>query len=178
MSAVKEVVRGAASQVVVRTGVATLVRSLFPRRGTVVLFGHRIAADDEGYLQGLRPEWLVEQLQYLTRHFEVIPLAELVRCYEQRTPVPHRSVVLTFDDGFRDNLDPGLSILRRFRVPATVFLVTGSISSGELPWSQRLGFLFQRTTVAEVQHRILGRPRCCYRVRRPGGVPTCWQRSP
>jgi len=156
LSGLKEAVRGVASQIVVRTGVTALSRVLFPKQGAIVLYGHRISEDDEGFLQGLRPDWLTQHLEYLTRHFEVIPLAVLVRCLEERRPVPHRSVVLTFDDGFRDNVDPGLPILQRFRVPATVFLVTGAISSGELPWSQRLGFLFQHTVATELQHPLLG----------------------
>ncbi|HQP88787.1 MAG TPA: polysaccharide deacetylase family protein [Thermoanaerobaculia bacterium] len=156
MNDLREVVRGLASRMVVGTGVAAAGRALSPKRGALVLYGHRIADDAEGYLQGLAPEWLVAQLEYLTRHFEVIPLDTLVRCYEERKPVPHRSVVLTFDDGFRDNYDPGLSILARFRVPATVFVVTGSLSGGELPWSQRLGYLFEHARVEEARHALLG----------------------
>jgi peptidoglycan/xylan/chitin deacetylase (PgdA/CDA1 family) len=54
-------------------------------------------------------------------------------------------VVLTFDDGFRDNLIHGLPLLERYGVPATVFVVTRCITTGELPWPQRLGCLFQNT---------------------------------
>ena len=60
--------------------------------------------------------------------------------------MPHNSVVLTFDDGFRDNLVHALPVLERHRAPATVFLVTDSLTTGELPWSQRLGYLFQHTS--------------------------------
>ena len=125
-------------------------RSIFPKGGAVILYGHRIADDDEGYLQGLRPEWLDAQLGYLTRHYEVISLLDLVKCFEERRPVPRKSVVLTFDDGFRDNAEVALPLLEKHHVSATVFLVTGSVANGHLPWSQRLGVLFQRTERAEV----------------------------
>lgn len=124
----------------------TAIRRRLPgKRGAIVLMGHRVAPDDEGYLAGLRPDWFEDQVSYLARHYELIPLSVLVRCFEEHREVPARSAVLTFDDGFRDNLEQALPVLERHRAPATVFLVTGSISTGELPWSQRLGFLFQWT---------------------------------
>lgn len=144
----KEVLRTVISRAVVLSGLTALGRRLFPKRGALIFYGHRVAADDEGYLPGLRPEWLDEQLTYLTRHYAVIRLSELLRCFEERRPVPERSVVLTFDDGFRDNLLNGLPVLRRHGVSATFFLATGCVSRGELPWPQQLGYLFQHTRAA------------------------------
>jgi peptidoglycan/xylan/chitin deacetylase (PgdA/CDA1 family) len=145
MGLLKESMRTIASRAVVYTGVAALGRKFFPKNGALIFYGHRVAADDEGYLEGLRPEWLDEQLAYLTRHYEIITLSQLLECYELGRPVPARSAVLTFDDGFRDNLTHGWPVLKRFGVTATIFVVTGCAESGELPWPQRLGFLFQHT---------------------------------
>ena len=58
---------------------------------------------------------------------------------------PRKSAVITFDDGFRDNYEHAFPLLQKHKVTATVFAVTGSLSTGELPWSQRLGYLFQNT---------------------------------
>lgn len=148
--------RAVLSRVAVASGITHLGRRLRDHDGTIVLYGHRVAADDEGYLQGLRPEWLREQLRYLTRHYEIIPLETLVECLEQRKPPPPRSVVLTFDDGFRDNVEVALPILESFGVTATIFVVTQSLTDGRLPWSQRLGYAFQHAQVASVRHRWLG----------------------
>jgi peptidoglycan/xylan/chitin deacetylase (PgdA/CDA1 family) len=146
MGSLKEAIRGSLSRAVVSGGLAAAGRSMFRKEGALILYGHRLTGDWEGYLHGLRPDWFAEQIAYLTRHYEVISLSTLVSCYEQRKPVPHNSVVLTFDDGFRDNLEQGLPVLRRYGVPATIFVVTGSMTTGELPWSQRLGYMIQKTT--------------------------------
>ncbi|MDI5920856.1 polysaccharide deacetylase family protein [Halomonas sp. LR5S13] len=122
------------------------------RQGTLILYGHRIAGDDEGYLQGLREDWFAEQITYLARHYEFISLDTLVECLEQGKPPPHRSVVLTLDDGFRDNLETAFPILESYRIPATIFVVTRSLANGELPWSERLGTLLQRTREPRVAH--------------------------
>lgn len=152
----KEAFRASLSAALVRSGATRLGRRLRRHDGTLILFGHRVAADDEGYLQGLPPTYLRDQLEYLTRHYEVISLETLVACVEAGTPTPPRSVVLTFDDGFRDNVEVALPILDAFGVSATIFVVTRSLDTGELPWSQRLGYLFQRTEQCTLAHPWLG----------------------
>ncbi|MCK9488768.1 MAG: polysaccharide deacetylase family protein [Xanthomonadales bacterium] len=122
----------------------------------MILYGHRVSDNDEGYMQGLRPQWLDQQLSYLGRHYQFISLDTLLHCYEKRQPVPEKSVVLTFDDGFRDNLDNALPVLEKHGAPATIFVVTGALTNGDLPWSQRLGYLFQNTTRDQVHHRLTG----------------------
>jgi peptidoglycan/xylan/chitin deacetylase (PgdA/CDA1 family) len=152
----KDVIRSAVSRTAVGLGLAAIGRRLFPNAGTTILYGHRIANDDEGYLQGLPPHHLDAQIRYLTKHYEIIPLKTVTDCLDGGRPLPSRAVVLTFDDGFKDNLDPGATILSKYKVPATVFVVTGSLTNGELPWSQRLGFLFQHTQEAELRHPLTG----------------------
>ena len=152
----KETLRGFAARAVVASGLARLGRRFGDRAGTMILYGHRVADDDEAFFQGLPPRWFADQLAYLTRHYEVIPLATLTACItEQRAPPP-ASVVLTFDDGFRDNYEEAWPILERFGVTATFFVVTESLTDGRLPWSQRLGYVFQRTDRQEVSHPMFG----------------------
>lgn len=138
------------SRMLAGSGVTAVSRSLRKRNGAIIFYGHRVSDDDEGFLQGLSPRWFDDQLRYLTRHYEAISLSRLVSCLEMRQPVPENSFVVTFDDGFRDNLEQALPICEKYHVTATVFLVTGAVASGELPWSQRLGYLFQNARGAVV----------------------------
>lgn len=152
----KEQVRAVASRLLVGAGVTSLGRRLSSRQGSLIFYGHRVRDDDEAFFPSLRPHLLREQLAYLTRHYEVIELDALVACIAEHRAPPPRSLVLTFDDGFRDNVDEALPILDDFGVKATIFVVTGSLSDGLLPWSQRLGFLFQHTTESSLQHDLFG----------------------
>jgi len=150
----KETIRTLASHFVVKSGITALGRRVGSYDGAIILYGHRVADDNEGYLQGLKPEWLEEQLAYLSRHFHIMSLGALLDCFEQSKPIPRRSVVLTFDDGFRDNYLNAFPLLKKYKIPATIFLVTGALDSGELPWSQRLGFYFQNTNEAFLTHTL------------------------
>jgi peptidoglycan/xylan/chitin deacetylase (PgdA/CDA1 family) len=47
-------------------------------------------------------------------------------------------VGVTFDDGYRDNYEHAFPILKRYNIPATVFLTTGSLDSGEPLWFEAM----------------------------------------
>lgn len=146
----KELVRVSASRAVVATGIAAAGRAITRKSGAVIFCGHRVTDNSEGYLEGLAPRDLTDQIRYLTRHYEPLSLDRLVECFERIEKVPAGSFVVTFDDGFKDNLTTALPILEREHVPFTVFVSTGCVDSGELPWSQRLGFMLQHTTLCNV----------------------------
>ncbi|MBI3661484.1 MAG: polysaccharide deacetylase family protein [Acidobacteria bacterium] len=72
----------------------------------------------------ISPALFVEQMEWLKAHARVIPLASLVSALAACSPAPPRSVVLTFDDGFRDFHAAAAPVLSRLGLPATVFLPT------------------------------------------------------
>ena len=47
-----------------------------------------------------------------------------------------QTVAITFDDGYRDNLELGLPVLNRFQVPATVYVVTGDVGKQGVIWQE------------------------------------------
>jgi len=72
-----------------------------------------------------------EQLRYLRCHAQVLPLREAVERLRDGS-LPPRSVSLTFDDGYANNLEAAYPLLRKYGMPATIFLATSYVESGEL----------------------------------------------
>ena len=50
-------------------------------------------------------------------------------CRERGLPIPRKTFVVTFDDGYVNNLTQALPILTRLGVPATVFVATAYLDS-------------------------------------------------
>lgn len=62
--------------------------------------------------------------------------------YVDGAPLPSRAVLITFDDGYRDNLENALPILRRHGYPAVVFVPIGFLENGSpLPHEESLRLL-------------------------------------
>jgi peptidoglycan/xylan/chitin deacetylase (PgdA/CDA1 family)/glycosyltransferase involved in cell wall biosynthesis len=96
---------------------------------TLILMYHAIGDFDEPpsryVVPGRRFKWQLAWLAWTGRH--VMDLEDYVcRLREYRLP-PTRAVVLTFDDGYRDTFTLSYPILRRHRMPVTVFLVTRAV---------------------------------------------------
>lgn len=59
--------------------------------------------------------------------------------YVHGKPLPERAVLITFDDGYRDNLEHAVPVLRRYGYPAVLFVPIGYLSSRQpLPHEERL----------------------------------------
>lgn len=94
----------------------------------VILMYHSIA-DRPGHFNSVSPAVFREQMDYLkAKGFPVISLETLVSHLE-KGELPEGAVVITFDDGYRDNYTEALPVLRENGFPATVFVVTGRIGS-------------------------------------------------
>src|SRR5262249_8047209 len=95
-------------------------------RGAVILMYHSVAGEpDSRWLDPrnhLAPAALEEQLSFLARHRRVVPMSELVRALDEGRDLEAGSVVLTFDDGYRDNLTVAAPLLAEKKLPALLYL--------------------------------------------------------
>jgi len=79
-----------------------------------------------------------QQLEWLAANrYQVIRLKDLIGFLDGRQPLPQRSVVLTFDDGYASYYRYAYPLLKKHNFPATVFLYTDFVGAGDaLTWSQ------------------------------------------
>jgi peptidoglycan/xylan/chitin deacetylase (PgdA/CDA1 family) len=90
------------------------------------------------------------QLALLARAANVVRLSDALERMAGGQPLPARSVALTFDDGYRDNLDVAVPALARHGLPATFYLVPRFLD-GELgAWWEDLAAAFRHATAPEV----------------------------
>jgi peptidoglycan/xylan/chitin deacetylase (PgdA/CDA1 family) len=95
----------------------------------VVLCYHRVAAGSSDINSiAVTPGNFRDQIEYLKQHYRI------VRFEDDWSQIKKPAIVITFDDGYADNLSEALPILEQAEVPATFFISTGQIGSGTGLW--------------------------------------------
>lgn len=142
------------------------LRPVVRRIGTkrlVVLAYHRINDEpDASYpfqedTVSATPEMFRQQLAFLKRYCFVTTFKELAHLVAANETIPDNTVIITFDDGYRDNYDIALPILSEFKLPAVVYVVTENIDSGQPFWFDILSYALihapnGRLSVLDGQH--------------------------
>jgi peptidoglycan/xylan/chitin deacetylase (PgdA/CDA1 family) len=122
----------------------------------IILLYHRVAdAEADPFRLCVSPERFEEQLRLLRRSWPVVALDELVDGVDASVP-REPVVVVTFDDGYADNLEVAQPVASALEVPVTVFVTGEPIQTGErFWWDELVAVLWQpadrpRTVTVEV----------------------------
>lgn len=126
----------------------SIARRLPRWRGVIVLNYHRIGVSAgqpwDRTLWNAGPEAFEAQLATLARHAEVIGPDDAERF--AREGRPGRRVLLTFDDGYRDNYEVAYPLLRRHGLAATFFPATSFIDGAGAAWWDELAWMVHHAT--------------------------------
>jgi peptidoglycan/xylan/chitin deacetylase (PgdA/CDA1 family) len=108
------------------------------RNGTLILCYHRVAEGvEDPFHLCVRPGNFAAHLEEISRSREPSTLAEV------SVPSRRPRVVVTFDDGYRDNLTNALPIAESKGVPITLFVTSGILGNHNGFWWDRLGTLLR-----------------------------------
>ncbi len=111
----------------------------------IVLLYHRTASETQDpHLLAVDPARFEEHLRVIQELGRPAPLLELGAAMD-RGEVPERSIAVTFDDGYVDNLLYAKPALVRRGVPATVFVTAGYVGAQRELWWDAVERLFLRT---------------------------------
>jgi peptidoglycan/xylan/chitin deacetylase (PgdA/CDA1 family) len=113
--------------------------------GPIVLAYHRVAdLPSDPQLLSVTPRHFAEQVEVLRKQGHPMRLQDMTLALRDRTALPD-GVVVTFDDGYADNLIHAKPVLERYDVPATVFVTTGYVGKErDFWWDELEKLLLQR----------------------------------
>lgn len=137
--------------------------AIFRNREVCVLGLHRVLTEEalvrSASLGGivLKEATFVKLLEYLHQHFCVVSLNTFLGC-EGGNHHPSRPwCFLTFDDGWEDNYATAYPWLKKFRLPAAVFVPTSLIDARGGMWVERLTRAWGNSSQQRHLLSILGR---------------------
>jgi peptidoglycan/xylan/chitin deacetylase (PgdA/CDA1 family) len=94
----------------------------------VILQYHHVSTETPA-ITSISPELFEQHLAYIKeQQFNVISLLDLITMLRDKTPIPNKSVVITFDDAYRSVYEEAWPRLKRYNYPFTVFVNTGFVT--------------------------------------------------
>ncbi|WP_345317280.1 polysaccharide deacetylase family protein [Ferrimonas gelatinilytica] len=108
----------------------TLGLLMAPAQAVVILQYHHVSENTPA-ATSVTPAQFEQQMAYLVeQQFDVVPLETALRAIRAGEDLPPKTVVITFDDGYRNIADNAHPILRRYGFPYTVFVNLAPIEQG------------------------------------------------
>lgn len=110
---------------------------LYLSRGKLtILLYHGV---DKNRRKFLSPSNFEKQIRYIKKNYNILSLKDAIKGLKNNN-LPHRSLVITFDDGYKNIHDFAFPILRTHGVPATVFLATDFVDKKSPLWTDRVEY--------------------------------------
>lgn len=147
--------RARAKGLAYQSGALAAYHSLRNAKALTVVMFHRVlpepemAASDADPLYTVTPQFLADCVTFLRKHYMIVRLDDVLNARNGSAPLPDNAVLITFDDGWRDNLlhaSPALA-----GVPWTIFVSTDALSDPECWWQEVLLWSLRAGAATEEQ---------------------------
>ena len=134
-------------------GVRSIIGSK-PGNNLLILTFHRVLKFPDDVIGDVCEEMFEMKLQVLSKYFNLLKVSEAIELLKQDS-LPPRAACITFDDGYLDNHDTALPLLKKWAVPATFFVATGYLH-GKNMWNDVVLDAFRFTSITECDLSELG----------------------
>ena len=122
-----------------------------------ILIFHRVLPEvDPLFPQEMHAQRFDALCAWLSSWFNVLPLDEAVRRLKDGS-LPQRALAITFDDGYADNHDVAMPILKKHGLCATFFIATGFLDGGRM-WNDTVIESVRQTKLHALPMQQLGVP--------------------
>ena len=127
------------------------------KRWLSILIYHRVLQRPDPLLSGLIDvRGFDDQIASMARSFNLLPLQEAIERLAEGK-LPPRAAAVTFDDGYADNCEAALPILRKYGVHATFFIAAGYLDGGFM-WNDGIIEAVRRCGGAAIEAEDLDLP--------------------
>ncbi|MCH2159017.1 MAG: polysaccharide deacetylase family protein [Oleiphilaceae bacterium] len=117
---------------------------------------HRVLDNEDVF--SLSVQNFRQQMAYLSKNYQVIPIKELLRLMNEGG-LRSRHVALTFDDGHLDFYENTWPILKEFSLPASLYVTTEFVNARIWLWPDLLKFVLNNTSIESINFPGLGEVR-------------------
>lgn len=133
----KVIIKKAVNLFLYFTGVYFIFNRLFIKNGVYILFYHRLSdATKQKRVASSAVSYqnFDKQLDFLSKNYKIVSMDEVPSLLRSSSKLSEEYMVITFDDGYRDNLTYGSDIFSKYNLRPTIYLTVNCIENQTLLW--------------------------------------------
>ncbi|SYZ73064.1 putative Polysaccharide deacetylase [Candidatus Zixiibacteriota bacterium] len=132
------------------SGIWLIIR-YWNRHKLIILMYHGVVEQDTGVWTQIPGGYFVPHMRYLSKSYRAIKGSDLVKALSQGD---NYRVLVTFDDGFKNNRIIAYPILEDYKIPAVIFVTTSFIEGhekwGRYIWTDYVGLVLKHARAPEI----------------------------
>ncbi len=113
-------------------------------------FFHRVSDNADHFWPPLPTSLFESLVRYITKQFHVVKLEEYMRT-GQNEKLRKTPATISFDDGYKDNIEYAVPILDKYKCPASFYVATDCIDKNIPTWTYVVDHLFQNTRIEHLE---------------------------
>ncbi|MEK6921735.1 MAG: polysaccharide deacetylase family protein [Nanoarchaeota archaeon] len=141
------------SQIIAMLGIYKLANRWFKDKVRIIMF-HGVTKKhdpitnfDQKHIERKKLDRFIELLK---KEWIFISLDQFLAYAEGRTKLPENAIHITFDDGYENCYMELFPLLKKYEIPATIFLPTVYTGRKEIAWYDAVTYLIAETSEAEI----------------------------
>lgn len=133
-----------------------VARRILAKQRIFILLYHKVDYKAPPFFGvAVRPDVFEKQIRFLKRYYKIVDLSALNQLEQFDRTSPSDLIVITFDDGYRNNYTHAFPILKKYNVPATIFLATDYIGNNQLLWHDKLSWILYKAVNLPDSRRLM-----------------------
>jgi peptidoglycan/xylan/chitin deacetylase (PgdA/CDA1 family) len=120
-----------------------------------ILMYHRFSKTNEPFK--LSQKVFESQVKFLKNNYNLISLKQYSDFLNGVSDsIPKNSMILTFDDGYKDNYEAAYPVLKKYSAPATIFLATDFVDKNAWLWANKLEHILKNSKISKFDISLRG----------------------
>jgi len=119
-----------------------------------ILMYHRFSENNEK--DKVSKHIFEQQLTDIKKNFNPIPLQELIDCIITGKKLPKHGIVITIDDGYRDFYEIAFPLLKKYDIPATVYITSNFVDGSIWLWPDKISYILENTEAKQLDLAEIG----------------------
>lgn len=128
---------------------------LFNRNKTIILGYHgvykHISPVENFDGRHVSQKLFIQQMKFIKKYFNIIKLEDFIEYNKNNKIIPKNSIIITFDDGYKNNYTIAYPILKKYQFPAQIFILPELINKKDNIWASKLERYINLTTIKQIR---------------------------